>query len=200
MPVEIKLDRLRRSRHSTVPVPISARTRVASLSQFNIGAGERRSFHREHWQELEKFGPNIIIGSFSQLEEIVSLSDEGTIDLESLDIGLLVTSEFGAETLRDVDRVILWQAFGIPVYEMIVSPDRRLIACECEAREGWHLESGIGLVNSQGVLTLTERKRKPLCMVAAMETGACPCGRKEPRIIATTAGPQPATGVLAAIA
>jgi hypothetical protein len=186
-------------RHSTVPLPISARTRVASLSQFSLGTGERRSFHQDQWQELEEFGPNIIIGSFSQLKEIVGLSDAGTLDLESLDIGLLVTTEFGAETLRDIDRVILWQAFGIPVYETIVSLDRRLIACECEAHEGWHLESGISLVNSQGTLTLHERKRKPLCMLAGMETGNCPCGRKEPRIIAT-ADQRPATGILAAIA
>ena len=113
---------------------------------------------------------------------------------------LLVWTEFGSYPLSDVERVILWQAFGVPVYELIVSPEGQLIASECEVHEGWHLETGITLDRRKNVLVWHVRGRpQPLGMVGEIENSVCACGRKTPRIVSRGEQEQAAC-VLAAIA
>ena len=45
--------------------------------------------------------------------------------------------------MSDVSRVTLWQGFGVPIFELYLGPDNGLLAAECGAHEGWHLEPGI---------------------------------------------------------
>jgi len=35
---------------------------------------------------------------------------------------------------------VLWQTFGVPVYELLVGAEGILLARECELQEGWHAQ------------------------------------------------------------
>ncbi len=167
----LKLARFRRQRYSTIPVPISARTRVASVSRNKIEIGNLRRFPSDRWHELEMFLPHVLIGSSADLKMLATLSDAGAIEISSVDTAIFVASELGASAITDVERVVFWQAFAVPVYEVLISRDGRLMASECEAHAGWHLEPGI----PHGRI-----------LPGRIETSVCACGRKEPRVFNTT--------------
>ena len=63
------------------------------------------------------------------------------------------------------ERAEFWRVFGVPLFEQIMDPSGRVIAWECEAHEGLHVESDeIELEGYQ------------------LDVNPCGCGRKTPRL------------------
>jgi hypothetical protein len=170
MQITLNVKRFSRHRYSTIPLPVSAQTRVASVSRNKIVLGGFCYFPNERWAQIEQFRPHILMGSSDNLQSLANLAEDGILDLSSVDTAILLATELGAPTITDIDRVVLWQCFGVPVYELLLSLDGKLIASECEAHVGWHLEP---------------RVPRPSRLVesARIETARCACGRKEPRIV-----------------
>jgi len=75
----------------------------------------------------------------------------------------------GDPLLSAVERERLWRAFRVPVFEQIIGPDGELLAAECEAHDGLHIEA-------TGLRWDGYR----------MELAPCGCGRKTPRLTPTT--------------
>src|SRR5581483_2433337 len=165
----LKLNQFRRRRQFTIPVPISTRTRVASISKNRIDIGNLRRFAVERWPEVEAFRPHVLLGGIADLRKLAALADAGTLDFSSIDTAVLVGTNLAFGTISDVERVVLWQAFGVPVYELLLAPDGQLIASECEAHEGWHIEAHM--------------ERRTLAGGTSLESAKCACGRTEPRIM-----------------
>ena len=87
--------------------------------------------------------------------------------------------------LNAASRHSLWQAFGVPVYELLLDCDQMPIAAECGAHEGWHAESGITFVEQSGQLWF-KRRREPLRgtgLKGRLVNDTCPCGRVGQRIV-----------------
>ena len=80
------------------------------------------------------------------LQLALSLADQklrGLFRLPSLRVALVVLTQFDDSPLADHHRDLLWQAFAVPVFEQLCSPDGAVIARECEVHDGMHLaESG----------------------------------------------------------
>lgn len=160
------LARLRGQRYATIPIPISPRIRIASVSQNKIKIGHLRRFALERPHEMEAFRPHLLLGDIADLENLAAKCDAGALDLSSVDTAILVTA-MGASVLGDIQRVVLWQTFAVPVYELLLSRDGTLLACECEAHSGWHLEPGM----------------HPASATSDIDATLCACGRSEPRIV-----------------
>jgi hypothetical protein len=78
----------------------------------------------------------------------------------------IVAFTYQGETgLSAEDRELFWDAFGVPVYEQLLSQENRLLAAECEAHSGLHVVSG--------------------CSGEQIETEPCGCGNAAPRIACT---------------
>ena len=172
MTLPFNLARLRVQRYATIPIPISPQIRIASVSQNKIKIGHLRRFAVERWQEMEAFQPHLLLGDIADLENLAAKCDAGALDLCSVDTAILVTT-LGASVLQDVQRVVLWQTFAVPVYELLLSTDGTLLASECEAHSGWHLESGM----------------RPASPALRIDATLCACGRNEPRVVIQP-GPQ----------
>jgi len=170
MTMSIPFHQLRRREYSTIPVPISPRMRVASIKNTSIKTGDFRYFHSGDRRALELFAPQLLIGGADEIHKLACLMDHRAIDLGSVDV-ILVTTELGAPPLCDTQRVVLWQAFGAPIYEVLTSASGDLIACECEAHSGWHVEPD----------TRAHWKRNLVGM--HLETAVCECGRRQPRLV-----------------
>ena len=184
MSIILKLSRIRVKRYSMIPVPISPQTRIASITVNKIEAGHFRHFAREKWPDIEMFRPQILIGDMADLEKLASLSEMGALDTSSVDTAVLVATGWNAAPMTDVQRVVLWQAFAVPVYELLVSPKGYLMASECEAHIGWHLESRVSVSRARTGLTLQVRQgRERLGTDARIASAVCACGRRAPRII-----------------
>jgi len=104
------------------------------------------------------FEPAAIAGTYEQLR---------ALDLRaapSLTHALIVLSRPGEGRLKEENRDRLWRTFGVPVFEQIIGRSGELLAAECEAHDGLHVESPHLRVGHEYV-----------------DASPCPCGRKTPR-------------------
>lgn len=179
----LRLTKTGNPRQIALPILNTHALRIAELSGRNVFA-DARGFAPSQWHELAVFGPNVVAGSSSELQRLIERIDLRTVDLPSLDHAIFVVTELGDKPLTDALRVVLWQRFGVPVYEMYVAPDRRLLAHECEALDGWHVDNAAEFFVQKGQLALqTSNDLFATGLTTRLETAPCPCGRPGPRIV-----------------
>ena len=105
------------------------------------------------------FAPAAIAGTFEQLS---ALARNG---VPSVTHCIIVLWRPGESRLTEADRDNLWFAFRVPVFEQVIGKAGKLLAAECEAHDGLHVQSpAISVVGE------------------SLDDSLCPCGRKTPRI------------------
>ncbi len=57
---------------------------------------------------------------------------------------IVVLSEQDCDLLSATDRDYIWNTFGVPVFEYLLAASGRIIARECEAHDGMHVEGDVG--------------------------------------------------------
>ena len=155
--------RLRRKSAFRYPMDPAPRTAVlaACFRQPRLRPNHTVRIFPHGWsKEVTEFAPAAVAAPCAQLMELAAAQlppafTHAVIALESP----------GDPMLSVAERQRLWRAFRVPVFEQIVGPDGELLAAECEAHDGLHIEVS-GLV--------WEGYR--------METAPCGCGRKTPRL------------------
>jgi hypothetical protein len=115
---------------------------------------------RDGWDAAAAaFAPNAIAATWPQLEALLPER------IPSLTHALIVLARPGELLLTAEQRERLWKAFRVPVFQQVVTRSGVLLAAECEAHDGLHLESSnivpIGL---------------------PLDRTPCGCGRKTPRL------------------
>jgi hypothetical protein len=138
------------------PIPPAPRTAV-------LMAGFRscdpvRVFPDGWTEEVKQFAPQAVAGSLRQLEALT-----GRASPSHAVIVMRKEYELG---LSDANRTALWKAFRVPAFEQIVAGDGSLVAIECEAHDGLHVESSR--------FESAEYR---------IETARCACGRFTPRLV-----------------
>lgn len=88
-----------------------------------------------------------------------------TVEMESLTHAVIVLARPGDDLLTAERRERLWRAFRVPVFEQIIGERGALLAAECEAHAGLHIESA-----------KYDPGNRPV------ETAPCGCGRATPRL------------------
>ncbi len=178
---------LNRFRACRLPLLGKDRLRIAQLTAAHAFESAEL-FPPQRWRKLEAYSPNILIGSTADLQRLVERVDLHTVRLTSLDHSIYVLTEVGDKPLTDVVRVVLWQRFGVPVYELYTDGRGSLLAFECEAHEGWHVEPNSHLAARNGELvwqsTVGNPVRTGLPRHLVME--ACACGRAGARMVEST--------------
>lgn len=113
-----------------------------------------------------------------------------TLDLSGVDHAIFVLTECGDKPLTDVLRVVLWQTFGVPVYELLIGTGGVLLASECEVHEGWHAESpaAFSLIDGELVVEMPGRNAVRTSWTAYLEEEPCSCGRPGVRIMDVDTG------------
>jgi hypothetical protein len=87
--------------------------------------------------------------------------------------------------LSETDRDLLWEAFGVPVYEQFLGIGNELLAQDCDVHEGLHIRDDCARFESRGSeLTLTSLAnlaypvlRLAMGLRARIEPEVCACGR-----------------------
>ncbi len=80
--------------------------------------------------------------------ETVAASPERLIDAIALDwrpVYPVVVLTAPGNLLSEYDRDLFWRAFEVPVFEQVVDVDGWLLASECDAHDGLHIECNAGL-------------------------------------------------------
>jgi hypothetical protein len=171
-----------------LPFPADPKVRIAQLTETPRFSGVE-AFVPERWLELETFRPRVVVGYAGDLQRLAERMDLGIVDLACVDHAVVVLTACGSKPLSDVVRVVLWQSFGVPVFELFVGPDKSLLAFECEAHEGWHLEPGVKLGAFEEELILDSPGNYGLRtgLRGRVLAETCPCGRETPRLMDITA-------------
>ncbi len=176
-------DALAIQRPKLLRVPETSKPRIAQVTP---GAYfESRYFPTERWAEMEVFCPEMLMGSAADLYWLVEKVGQNEITLSSVDHAVFVLTTAGDAPANDVLRVTLWQTFGVPVYELFVGADGTVLAGECEAHEGWHVEPGCRFYKAnENELMADSRHIKGIRtgLSGAIENERCVCGRFGARV------------------
>jgi len=127
-------------------------------------SGNVRVFPQGWCKEAAAFRPATIAGSKAQLTALL-----GTRPV-SLTHALIVILRLGEKLVTEGERERFWRAFGVPMFEQIVDGSGHLLASECEAHAGLHVDAAE-----------VELKTFELEGYRLDET-PCGCGRKSPRL------------------
>jgi hypothetical protein len=167
-----------------LPLPAASNVRVAQVSALSTSFDSVESFCRDRWDELETFRPAVLVGSTADLRGLAELVQRQVLDLTSVDHVIFVLTVCGEQPVSDVLRVVLWQAFGVPVYELFVGAEGRLFASECEAHEGWHIEPCVTFSITDGELILHAPEAIGVAtgLTGHIDAEPCPCGRASLRV------------------
>jgi hypothetical protein len=94
----------------------------------------------ETWsvKQLESARPQALAGSLKDLIEVAALREMRVLKLRSLSYPLVVITSPGESRLNEADHDRLWRLFRLPVFEQIRDMHGRLLAWECESRNGFH--------------------------------------------------------------
>jgi len=113
----------------------------------------------EGWTEqAAAFAPAAVAGT---REQLLALAEHAP----RLTHALIVLVRAGEPLTTAAERDRLWRAFGVPVFEQIISEDGRLLAAECEAHDGLHVAVADRAWDDYWMVTVT-----------------CACGQKSPRL------------------
>lgn len=184
LPTTIRRFRPQNRNPRQLPVPALSTVRVAQVTPCACTLDAAQSFSRDRWDELEAFRPGVLVGSAADLRGLAELVQRDILDLASVDHALFVLTECGEQPVSDVSRVVLWQTFGVPLFELFVSAGGMLLASECEAHEGWHVESGAVFSLYDGELILDGPGLTGLGtgLTGRIDIEVCPCGRPGMRL------------------
>jgi hypothetical protein len=169
----------------TLPFPVHPDTRLAQLSESAPTFGVLEPFRTDSTTELQGFRPNMISGTALELHQLAEQVELGTVDLSSVDHCVIVLTRCGYAPVSDVARVVLWQTFGVPVYEVFIGLDNSILGYECELHEGWHLAAKVGFRELGGELMLDAPGNSGLhtSLGGFVTDDKCPCGRSGQRLM-----------------
>ncbi len=174
-----------RGRLSPVPAqqlnfPFSAAERIAVLSDsFQLPKGAK-SFLPDDHAGIIVFQPQALVGPADVLLTFKDLSPE---------FAVVVLSNIEDGGLSPRVRNLLWERFGVPVFEWLQTPAGLVIARECEAHDGLHVDSevaSLALHNRELMLTLHMRGKmgscKPTGLTGELVTAHCECELETMRV------------------
>jgi hypothetical protein len=142
------------------PVPPAPRTAVLA-SWFRpalLPSQAVRIFPQDWGEDAARFEPSAVAATIEQCRLL-----RGFL-IPSLTHALVILERPGWQRLTEEDRNAFWRTFRVPVFEQIIGPSGQLLAGECEAHEGLHIEGpGLRLTSDM------------------VDTSPCPCGRKTAR-------------------
>ena len=133
---------------------------------------------------MEAFRPGVLIGHTAVLKSLLEQMQSGRLDLSSIDHAVFLLTNCGEPPVTDTQRVLFWQSFGVPVYELVAAADGSLLAADCEAHEGWHVQPGVRahLLNGELLFETAGIKSLHSGLSAELISDGCACGRSDLKI------------------
>lgn len=167
------------------PLPLTPELRCAQITAGRVVFGGAQPFTLDETVALQSFDPQLLIGSSLDLESLARKTGAGNLTLNGVDRAIYVVTGCHDMPLRDTSRVVLWQTFGVPIYEVLLAGDGLPVAAECDAHEGWHTAEGVTFWAQDEELWF-QRKRtaaQGTGLTGNLENGACPCGVTGQRVL-----------------
>jgi hypothetical protein len=167
-----------------LPLVSDAFSRIAQISLPGLLFERASYFAWNNVTALEAFRPQALVGSSTHLLQLAREVRAAEVTFPDLDCAVFVLTDFRDTPLSDGERTALWKGFSMPVYELVLADDGALLASECEAQEGWHIEQGVRFSRMNDQLWFSRRGRQTgTGLVGEIQDEPCPCGRPGQRIL-----------------
>lgn len=147
-----------RLRRTAFKHPLDGAPRTAILSGQFRRARNVRIFPQGWSSAVENYRPAVIVGSRAQIHSLSRL--------QSVTHAIVVLISGDEDAVAPAERHLLWNRFGVPIFEQWIAPDGSLLAYECEFHEGLHVCAA-----------------PPSRCGFALEESRCACGRPGARLI-----------------
>lgn len=192
-----------RSTHNGRPAPAplgapwpGARRALALCPWFPLESGPA-ILQRSGVEEVQASAPELICGGVETLRQLALEVLRQRRRITSMRWGVIAWSSPGREPLTPPDRALFWRAFGVPVWEQFRGFHGEILAEQCEAGDGWHLNPSEALWDAPSqrcgpvyVTSLTNLRHPVLRLETGydgrMGVGTCDCGRKGARVVELT--------------
>jgi len=171
--------------------PLRSAARIAVLKPgFEIPAGARE-FSAADTAGIRSYTPDAVV---APLNTALLLADQrllGKFGLPSLRTAIAVVTRINDAPLASHHRDLLWRAFGVPIFEILLGWDGSVIARECELHDGLHIECDVVLPIIRGeelLLTHLNETEQPIVLgrtgySGAVFTSRCECGSEAARLL-----------------
>jgi hypothetical protein len=179
-----------RTAHWEEPHPLEG-LRVAQIGAFQI-LPDVPWFPNDAWRLIPVRAPEVLAGTRGSLRRLCQYITAWRLDFSFIHRAVFVITQVGERPLSDRTRDELWRVFGVPVFELFVAGDGVILAHECEAHEGWHVNTRAAqFVKLRGEPHLVLRRLSPdggQTAVGVGFTGAvtrrpCACGFQAERVV-----------------
>lgn len=114
------------------PLPVGQEALV--LEPVFRSSGSVRCLEQPGPKEIGARRPAVLAGSRAVLERLA-----GSLPPHVPSHAVVVLTRAGESLLTEFERDALWSAYGVPVFEQILTAEGELAAWECEAHEGYHV-------------------------------------------------------------
>jgi len=169
-------------RRPRLPVIDASKLRVAQLTATPLFEAAK-VFAPGSWCELAAFAPQVLLATTADYLRLIDRMSLHTVDAGAVSHAVFVITAIGDKPTTEQFRDLLWRSFRVPVYELYVDGRGALLAYDCEAQDGWHVEPACGLEIEGGELLLRSRGAQVRTgLSAAVDYNPCPCGITHPRV------------------
>jgi hypothetical protein len=172
-------------------LPLNDQIRIAQIGALRI-LPHVAWYPPDLWRNLGKFKPGIVAGSQHALRRFCQHVRLCNIDVNFPENAIYCLTSLGERPMTDDLRDELWEMFGVPLFEIFVGGDGQILARECEAHEGWHVNThAADFMRLEGDPHLVIQRKcagKPFYAMGLGFGGdvtneLCPCGFQTPRLI-----------------
>jgi hypothetical protein len=151
------------------PLPVTSR--IAILGDGFAAGRSTRQFGLSDFAALQLWAPEALAAPLGTALSLADRKLRGLPSLTSLRTALVVLTDIAGDTLAEDSRHMLWQAFGVPIFEQLRGEHGRVIARECEVHDGLHMDPAAAV---------TEEFSGDLS--GGLVNEQCECGAETPRL------------------
>lgn len=144
-------------------------------------------------KRVKRFGATALAAPVSKLRELAAAIENGRGEIRQLRHFVVSFTGTDHGEIGEEDRERFWRVFQVPVFEQRLGFDGRVIAYECEAHHGLHIETERAAfeetAGSELLLTSLTDLRYPTLrvgtrMTACIRHDCCDCGNASARVVA----------------
>lgn len=178
--------------------PVDPRPRTAVIMPQASGPGFAKSSGLRllgvNWRrKLARSGVAAIAAPVDMLREMSAAIKNGELTIGPLTNAVIAFTGVNLGELTGQDRELFWDVFQVPVFEQYLGFDGRLVAWECEAHDGLHVQSNEAVIEesdgagSELLMTSLTNLTYPAIRLATrlygtLASGPCECGRNTEKL------------------
>lgn len=149
-------------------------------------------FANDAWHLIPVQAPDALTGTRGSLLRLCRYITAWRLDFTFIHRAVFVITQVGERPVSEQTRDELWSVFGVPVFELFVAGDGVILAYECEAHEGWHVNTRAAqFVKLRGEPHLVLRRLLPdggpsavgVGFTGAVTRQPCACGLETERVV-----------------